>query len=91
MLVPGPWIPGSRPAGRTRGRRSVEQGARPRLNGKNDRKLLRQVAGNVVAVLQGTLWPPAAPGGPFVLEGAGSQVNIKSPRPTEPAGEPPRS
>ena len=69
--------------------------ARARLNGKNYRKLLKQVAehgaGNVVVVLQGVLRPPAAPGGPFVLEGAGFQVNIKTPRPAEPAGEPPQS
>jgi hypothetical protein len=69
--------------------------ARARLNGKNYRKLLKQVAehgaGNVVVVLQGVLRPPAAPGGPFVLEGAGFQVNIKTPRPAEPAGEPPPS
>jgi len=44
-----------------------------------------------VVVLQGVLRPPAAPGGPFVLEGAGFQVNIKAPRPAEPAGEPPPS
>ena len=69
--------------------------ARARLNGKNYRKLLKQVAehgaGNVVVVLQGVLRPPAAPGGPFVLEGAGFQVNIKTPRPAEPAGKPPPS
>jgi hypothetical protein len=69
--------------------------ARARLNGKNYRKLLKQVAehgaGNVVVVLQGVLRPPAAPGAPFVLEGAGFQVNIKTPRPAEPAGEPPQS
>ncbi len=69
--------------------------ARARLNGKNYRKLLKQVAehgaGNVVVVLQGVLRPQAAPGGPFVLEGAGFQVNIKTPRPAEPAGEPPQS
>ena len=69
--------------------------ARARLNGKNYRKLLKQVAehgaGNVVVVLQGVLRPPAAPGGPFVLEGAGFQVNLKAPRPAEPAGEPPPS
>ena len=69
--------------------------ARARLNGKNYRKLLKQVAehgaGNVVVVLQGVLRPPAAPGGPFVLEGAGFQVNIKTPRPAEPAEEPPQS
>jgi hypothetical protein len=69
--------------------------ARARLNGKNYRKLLKQVAehgaGNVVVVLQGVLRPPAAPGGPFVLEGAGFQVNIKTPRPAQPPGEPPQS
>jgi hypothetical protein len=69
--------------------------ARARLNGKNYRKLLKQVAehgaGNVVVVLQGVLRPPAAPGGPFVLEGAGFQVNVKTPRPAEPAGESPPS
>ena len=69
--------------------------ARARLDGKNYRKLLKQVAeqgaGNVVVVLQGVLRPPAGPGGPFVLEGAGFQVNIKTPRPAEPAEEPPQS
>jgi hypothetical protein len=69
--------------------------ARARLNGKNYRKMLKQIAehgaGNVVVVLQGVLRPPAAPGGPFVLEGAGFQVNVKTPRPAEPAGEPPQS
>ena len=69
--------------------------ARARLNGKNYRKMLKQIAehgaGNVVVVLQGVLRPPAAPGGPFVLEGAGFQVNMKTPRPAEPAGEPPQS
>ena len=68
--------------------------ARAKLNGKNYRKLLKQVAeqgaGNVAVVLQGVLRPPAAPGGPFVLEGAGFQVNVKSPRPAEPAGERPQ-
>ena len=63
--------------------------ARAKLNGKNYRKLLKQIAeqgaGNVAVVLQGVLRPPAAPGGPFVLEGAGFQVNIKTP-PAPPAG-----
>ena len=66
--------------------------ARAKLNGKNSRKLLKQIAeqgaGNVSVVLQGTLRPPAA-GGPFVLESAGFQVNVKAPRPAEPSGEPP--
>jgi hypothetical protein len=69
--------------------------ARARLNGKNYRKLLNQFAevgaGNVSVVLQGTLRPPTAPGGPFVLDSAGFQVNVQTPRPAEPAGEPPSS
>jgi hypothetical protein len=66
--------------------------ARARLNGKNYRKMIKQTAehgaSNVVVVLQGVLRPPAAPGGPFVLEGAGFQVNVRTPRPAETAGEP---
>ena len=42
-------------------------------------------------VLQGVLRPPAALGGSFALEGAGFQVNIKTPRLPEPAAEPPQS
>ena len=65
--------------------------ARAKLNGKNYRKLLKQVdeqgAANVSVVLQGTLRPPAAPGGPFVFDTAGFQANVKAPRPAEPAGE----
>jgi hypothetical protein len=68
--------------------------AQAKLNGKNYRKLLKQIAevgaGNVAVVLQGTLRPPAVAGGPFVLEGAGFQVNVKAPRPAEPAGELPQ-
>jgi hypothetical protein len=67
---------------------------RARINGKNYRKMLKQIAeqgaANVAVVLQGTLRPPAAPGGPFVLDSAGFQVNVKTPRPAEPAGEPPQ-
>jgi hypothetical protein len=66
--------------------------ARAKLNGKNYRKMIKQIgeqgAENVSVVLQGTLRPPAAGGGPYVLEGAGFQVNVKAPRPSEPAGEP---
>src|SRR3954452_22422513 len=51
--------------------------ARAKLNGKNYRKMIKQVAqqgaGNVAIVLQGVLRPPSAPGGPIVLEGAGFQ------------------
>jgi hypothetical protein len=68
--------------------------ARAKLNGKNYRKMMKQIAeqgaGNVAVVLQGLLRPPAAPGGPFVLEGAGFQVNVKTPRPAEPAGKSPQ-
>jgi hypothetical protein len=64
--------------------------AQARLNGKNYRKMIKQIAehgaANVVVVLQGLLRPPAAPGGPFVLEGAGFQVNVKTPRPAESGG-----
>ena len=66
-----------------------------KINGKNYRKMLKQIAehgaGNVAVVLQGVLRPPAAPGGPFVLEGAGFQVNVKTPRPAESGGEPTES
>ena len=62
--------------------------ARAKLNGKNYRKLLKQVAehgaGNLAVALQGVLRPPSEPGGPFVLEGAGFQVVVKAPRPPEP-------
>jgi hypothetical protein len=67
--------------------------ARAKLNGKNYRKLLKQIAevgaSNVSVILQGTLRPPAAADGSFVLDSAGFQVNVKAPRPAEPAGEPP--
>jgi hypothetical protein len=67
--------------------------ARAKLNGKNYRKILKQIAeqgaGNVAVVLQGLLRPPSAPGEPFVLEGAGFQVNVKTPRPAEPDRESP--
>jgi hypothetical protein len=55
------------------------------LNGKNYRKMLKTIAehgaGNVAVVLQGVLRPPAAQGGAYVLEGAGFQVNVKTPTP----------
>jgi hypothetical protein len=38
-------------------------------------------AGKVAVVLQGVLRPPTAQGGAFVLEGAGFQVNVKTPNP----------
>jgi hypothetical protein len=67
--------------------------ARARLNGRNYRRMLKQVdeqgAANVAVFLQGVLRPPADPGGPYVLEGAGFQVTVKTPKPAEPAGGPP--
>ena len=67
--------------------------ARAKLNGKNYRKLLKQVAEhgaeNVALALQGVLRPPASAGGPFVLEGAGFQAVVKGPRAGEAAREPP--
>src|SRR5512135_1503176 len=53
-----------------------------RLNGKNYRKMLKNIAehgaDNVVVVLQGVMRDQ---GGKFYLEGAGFQVNVKSPPP----------
>jgi hypothetical protein len=57
---------------------------RAKLNGKNYRKLLGQVAehgaGNVAVAPQGVLRPPGSPGGPLVLEGAGSRAVVKAAR-----------
>ena len=65
---------------------------RAKLNGKNYRKLLKQVAEhgaeNLAVALQGVLRPPESAGGPFVLEGAGFQAVVKGPRPGEAAREP---
>jgi hypothetical protein len=94
--LPGDLVPPEGPAGEPTLDLVLEGGpltARAKLNGKNYRKMLKQIAeqgaGNVSVVLQGTLRPPASAGGPYVLESAGFQVNVKTPRPTEPATEPP--
>jgi hypothetical protein len=94
--LPGDLVPMDGPAGEPTIDLVLEGGsltARAKLNGKNYRKLLKQIAeqgaANVAVVLQGVLRPPAAPGDPFVLEGAGFQVTVKAPRPAESAGEPP--
>ena len=94
--LPRDLVPLEGPAGEPTLELVLEGGsltARAKLNGRNYRKRLKQVAepgpGNVSVVLQGTLRPPASAGGPYVLESAGFQVNIKAPRPAEPAGEPP--
>lgn len=95
-LLPKDLVPMDGPAGEPILKLVLEGGAltaHAKLNGKNYRRLLKQIAeqgaGNVAVVLQGVLRPPTVPGGPFVLEGAGFQVNIKTPRPAEPPREPP--
>jgi hypothetical protein len=64
---------------------------RAKINGKNYRKMLKQIdehgPDNMAVALQGVLRPPAEPGGPFVLEGAGFQAVVKTPRPAESGGE----
>src|SRR5690349_9743092 len=52
--------------------------ARAKINGKNFRKMMKQIAeageSNVSVVLQGVLRPPPSPGEPFALEEAGFQM-----------------
>ena len=86
--IPQDLVPMEGPAGEPVIELVLEGGsltALTKLNGKNYRKMLKNIAeqgaGNVAVVLQGVLRPPAAQGGTFVLEGAGFQVNIKTPRP----------
>ena len=86
--LPQDLVPMDGPAGEPALELVLEGGALTvlaKLNGKNYRRNLKTIAeqgaGNVAVVLQGVLRPPAAPGEPFVLEGAGFQVNIKQPRP----------
>ena len=94
--LPRDLVPAEGPAGDPEIELVLEGGAlvaRAGLNGKNYRRLLKQVgelgSSNVVVVLQGTLRPPVSPGGPYVLEGAGFQVTVKAPKPADPAGGPP--
>jgi hypothetical protein len=58
---------------------------RARINGKSYRRMLKQILeqgeSNVVVVLQGVLRPSPVPGEPFVLEGAGFAVTVKTPKP----------
>jgi hypothetical protein len=92
--LPRDLVPLEGPAGEPTLELILEGGltAQAKLNGKNYRKLLKQIAehgaGNVVVVLQGVLRSPAAAGRPFVLEGAGFQVNVKTPRTAEAASDP---
>jgi hypothetical protein len=59
------------------------------LNGKSVRRALKTIAEHgadgVNVVLQGTIKPPAAPGGPYVLDGAGLTATPKAK--ATPAGE----
>ena len=89
--LPRDLVPPEGPAGDPVLDLVLEGGAltvRAKLNGKNYRKLLKQVAEHgadrVAVALQGVLRSPASPGGPFVLEGAGFQAVVKAPRPPEP-------
>ena len=86
--IPQDLVPMEGPAGEPVIELVLEGGsltALAKLNGKNYRKMLKtvaeQVAANVAVVLQGTLHPPAGQGRPFTLEGAGFQVNVKTPNP----------
>jgi hypothetical protein len=90
--LPRDLVPAEGPAGDPVLDLVLEGGAlrvRARLNGKNYRKLLKQVAEhgaeNVAVALQGVLRPPSSAGGPFVLEGAGFQAVVKAPRPADPS------
>src|SRR3954462_15403558 len=89
--LPGDLVPMDGPAGEPVLDLVLEGGSltvRAKLNGKNYRKLLKQVAEhgaeNLAVALQGVLRPPAQAGGPFVLEGAGFQAVVKAPRPADP-------
>jgi hypothetical protein len=86
--IPRDLVPMEGPAGEPVIELVLEGGsltALAKLNGKNYRKMLKTVAehgtANVAVVLQGTLRPPADQGRPFTLEGAGFQVNVKTPTP----------
>jgi hypothetical protein len=92
--LPGDLVPMEGPAGEPVLDLVLEGGAltvRARLNGKNYRKLLKQVAEHgadrVAVALQGVLRPPAEVGGPFVLEGAGFQAVVKAAPPQPATGE----
>ena len=92
--LPRDLVPMDGPAGEPIIELILEGGltAHAKINGKNYRRMIKQIAeqgaANVAVVLQGLLRPPVTPGRPFVLEGAGFQVNVKTPRPA-PAGEEP--
>jgi hypothetical protein len=87
--LPADLVPADGPAGEPTIDVVLEGGSltvRAKLNGKNLRKNLRLIAehgpDSVAVVLQGTLRPPAGAGGPYVLESAGLQVNVKTSKPS---------
>ena len=93
--LPPDLVPMDGPAGEPVLDLVLEGGAltvRAKLNGKNYRKLLKQIAehgaNNMAVALQGVLRSPVSPGGPFVLEGAGFQAVVRAapPRPAPPTG-----
>jgi hypothetical protein len=91
QLPPG-LVPADGPAGEPTIDVILEGGSltvRAKLNGKNLRRNLKTIADagpdNVAVVLQGALRPPAGAGGPYVLEGAGLQVTVKTPKPPKEA------
>ena len=92
--LPGDLVPMEGPAGEPVIDVVLDGGSltvRAKINGKNYRKMLKQIAehgaDNLAVALQGVLRPPPAPGDPFVLEGAGFQAVVKTPRPAESGGE----
>ncbi len=89
--LPRDLVPSDGPAGEPILDLVLDGGAltvRAKLNGKNYRKLLKQIAehgaAHMAVALQGVLRAPASPGGPFVLDGAGFQAVVKAPRPPGP-------
>jgi hypothetical protein len=93
--LPRDLVPMDGPAGEPVLDLILEEGSltvRAKINGKNYRKLLKQVdehgPDNMAVALQGVLRSPVSPGGPFMLEGAGFQAVVKAPRPAESGGEP---
>ena len=93
--LPRDLVPPDGPAGEPTLDLVLEGGSltvRAKLNGKNYRKLMKQVAEHgadrVAVALQGVLRPPSEAGGPFVLEGAGFQAVVK-PAPPPPGQETP--
>jgi hypothetical protein len=87
--IPRDIVPMDGPAGEPVIELAVEGSdlvVRARLNGKNYRKMLKTIdehgPDNVAVVLQGLLRPDG--GGGYMLEGAGFQVNVKTPKAAAP-------